>query len=78
MEKNPTLMRKGINELRKTSSPQQTLVWNRPNSEKIHPSKAFHAVKLYYEKQVGNASCLICKRAISRINIWKGINAGSP
>ncbi|KAM3824218.1 coiled-coil domain-containing protein 27 [Vipera latastei] len=51
MEKNPTLMRKGINELRKTSSPQQTLVWNRPNSDKIHPSKAFHAVKLYYEKQ---------------------------
>ncbi|XP_029140498.1 coiled-coil domain-containing protein 27 [Protobothrops mucrosquamatus] len=51
MEKNPTLMSKGISELRKTSSPQQTLLWTRPVSEKIHPSKAFHAVRLYYEKQ---------------------------
>ncbi|XP_058017073.1 coiled-coil domain-containing protein 27 [Ahaetulla prasina] len=51
MEKNLTLMTKGISELRKTSFPQQTLVWNHPDSEKIHPSKAFHAVKRYYEKQ---------------------------
>uniref|UniRef100_A0A670ZN17 Uncharacterized protein n=1 Tax=Pseudonaja textilis TaxID=8673 RepID=A0A670ZN17_PSETE len=52
MEKNLTLMTKGIRELRKTSSPQQPLVWNHPDSDKIHPSKAFHAVKRYYEKQV--------------------------
>ncbi|XP_026578760.1 coiled-coil domain-containing protein 27 [Pseudonaja textilis] len=51
MEKNLTLMTKGIRELRKTSSPQQPLVWNHPDSDKIHPSKAFHAVKRYYEKQ---------------------------
>ncbi|XP_060550198.1 coiled-coil domain-containing protein 27 [Pantherophis guttatus] len=51
MEKNLTLMTKGIGELRKTSSPQQTLLWNHPGSDKIHPSKAFHAVRRYYEKQ---------------------------
>ncbi|XP_070615177.1 coiled-coil domain-containing protein 27 [Erythrolamprus reginae] len=50
-EKNITLMTKGMTALRKTSLPQQTLVWNHPDSDKIHPSKAFHAVRRYYEKQ---------------------------
>ncbi|KAM6434418.1 coiled-coil domain-containing protein 27 isoform 3-T8 [Liasis olivaceus] len=52
MEQDFTLMRKGLSELRKTSSPKRPNVgWNYPDHDKIHPSKAFHAVKKYYEKQ---------------------------
>ncbi|XP_063173743.1 coiled-coil domain-containing protein 27 [Candoia aspera] len=51
MEKNLTLMTKGLNELRKTSSLQQpNPLCNHPESRKLLPSKAFHAIRKYYEK----------------------------